>query len=354
MTLTENEKSMMTGGTCNIKYADDMTTSGAEINPSSILSDLEELAEPKFRKAIIDLSINMPEPVPVLKKGNAVIFTIGNVSTITGLAKSRKTFLSVLFAAEYLKSESGKVLVTDTEMHVSHTYRTARRIHKLMGWETGRNNGRLTVLTLREYSPDERLKIFVEAIECLKPQLVFLDGVADLMQDFNNNEESTRIIGLLMKLSSMHDCHICVALHLNKGNGQLKGHIGSRILEKSETILSVIKDGDISTVNPEYTRDLTFESFSFRIDEDGLPEYCDAPARPAKVDNMREMFESIFSNCMSLSYSDLRNRVMIAGSIKTAAAQNRISDAVFHGIIIKSQGGYYLSKHNRDENTLPF
>lgn len=318
-------------------------------------ADVKEIAAPKFLSTVVDLSVEVAEPVPVLKQGEYVIFSRGNISTIGGKAKSRKTFLIVLYAADFLENnDTGKVLVIDTEMAKAHTYKTARRIHRLMGWESDRNNDRLTVLSLREYAPTDRAEIFKEAIEHFRPELVFLDGVRDLVKDFNSVEESTQTVGMLMKLSTDYDCHICSILHENKGNGQLRGHLGTEVINKSESVLSVTNNGEASTVEPVYTRNMPFDTFTFRINDDGLPEYCDMPVKPAKTDELRQLFEGIIKDDV-VSYSGLKT-LLIDGGIKKATAERRIKLATDAGIIIKNQrGDYYIPKVNSEsETSLPF
>ena len=317
-----------------------------------INSYIEKMTEPKYRQAQVDLSVDVPEPVPVLKQGDYVIFSRGNISS---KAKSRKTFLIVLFATDCLENGDGKILIVDTEMALAHTYKTARRIHRMMEWDTYRNNERLTVLSLREYAPTDRVAILREAIEQLRPELVFLDGVRDLVFDINDSREATENVGMLMRLSSELDCHICSILHENKGNGQLRGHLGTEIINKSETVMSVINNGDTSTVEPTYTRNMPFEAFTFRINDEGLPEYCDAPTKPAKVDKMRSVFETILANELTLSYSDLVSKVVEAEKVSNPTAKRRIKDANDAGIIIKDQsGGYYFPKPINDEGSIIF
>jgi hypothetical protein len=175
-----------------------------------------------------------------------------------------------------------------------------------------------------------------------------------MVNDFNSIEESTRIVCMMMRLSSEYDCHICSVLHENKGNGHLRGHLGAEVINKSESVLSVTNNGDTSTVEPAFTRNIPFDSFSFRVNDYGLPGYCDTPARSAKADKMRIAFSSIFSNGGILSYSDLRSKVMETEGIKVSAAQNRISEAVYFNIIVKKEGMYFLSKAITDESNLPF
>ena len=315
----------------------------------------EALTQPKWAQTKIDLSMDVPEPIPVLLQGDCAMFTRGNISTLGGRPKSRKSFLVARFAADFLQnSDDGKVLLVDTEMALAHTHKTARRIHRLMNWDTHSNNDRLSVLSLREYAAADRVAIFTEAIEAIKPELVFLDGVRDMVKDFNNIEESTTTVGLLMKLSSQYDCHICSVLHENKGNGQLRGHLGAEVLNKSETILGITNNGDTSTVEAIYMRELSFEAFTFRVDDFGLPEYCDAPTRSVRIDKLKESFAAVLPYGVTLPYGDLRSKLMEYDNIKVSAAQIRIKTATDANIIVKSQSGYYFPSEKPDENTLPF
>jgi len=324
----------------------------------------------KYLSSLIDLSIDVPEPVSVLKHSDKVIFSRGNISVIGGKAKSKKTFLIVLLAAEFLENDKneklgdyfdeycripwkledgtieyynsyGSVLIVDTEMAISNTAKTARRIHKLMGWNTKYNNKRLTILSLREYATIDRVAIFKEAIENIRPELIFLDGIRDLVRDFNNIDESNQIVCELMQLSTRYDCHICSVLHENKGNRDLRGHLGTEIINKSESVLTVVANEEGSTVKPEFTRNIPFEEFTFRINDDGLPEYCDAPVSSSKDDKLRQLLENIFSNGKALSYTDLGKKIAEAEKISVSMANKRIAYAIKMKMLIKNSKGFY-------------
>ena len=61
---------------------------------------------------------------------------------------------------------------------------------------------------------------------------------------------------------------------MNKGDKSARGHIGSEIQNKSETVISVTKDitdKTISNVKHEFARGMDFEDFSFTI-TGGLPD----------------------------------------------------------------------------------
>jgi len=318
---------------------------------SQIAAGLQAASEPKWKAAMVDLSLDVPEPIALIKWGDSIIFSRSNISTIGGRAKSRKTFLIVRLAADFLESCYGKVLIIDTEMARFHTYKTARRIHKILDWDTKQNNERLTVLTLRERDYTERVEIFEEAIQQIKPDIVFTDGVRDFVKDINNADESSMMVNKLMKLSTEYDCHICCVLHENDNNGKLRGHLGTEILNKSETVLKVVKNDIVSTVVPAACRNVPFDARSFQVNADGLPEYCDTPAVTAKIDALRELFAKLLPNGTALSHGALSDKITQAGEGRSTKARNKIRDALQSGIIIKNQvGQYYFSRYDTGDD----
>ena len=45
--------------------------------------------------------------------------------------------------------------------------------------------------------------------------MVVIDGVADLVSDVNNLEESNLCVQKIMQLSAKYDCHIITVIHSN-------------------------------------------------------------------------------------------------------------------------------------------
>jgi len=312
-----------------------------------INDEIVTLSQPQYLAALVDLTKDVAEPVPVLKIGDAVMFTRGNISTIGGKPKSKKTFLTVLLTAEYLKtSDTGKVMIIDTEMAKPSTSRTAKRVHRLMNWNTRQNNERLSVLSLREYDYIQRRQLLTEAINTEKPDLVFIDGVRDLTTDFNNIEDSAKVVQIIMELSSRLNCHICVILHENKMNGHLRGHLGAELVNKSETVSQITSDGSISTVQPVYTRNIEFEEFAFKINDEGLPQYSTPPPKIPKNDDLEEVLNMIYETEEHLSPLKLKEKVMLQANVRNSAALERIKKAKEREIIIADENGnYYLTKN---------
>jgi hypothetical protein len=212
---------------------------------------------------------------------------------ITGKAKVKKTFLSVYLVAAYLGYRNdlifndplrqGTVLWFDTEQSPHYFYKTLHRVCKLIRVNDPQ---RLKGYNLKTLTPGQKSD-FIEHVIKHTPdvQLVVIDGIRDLVFDINSPEEATKTSVRLMKWCADNNLHIICILHQNKGDGNARGHLGTELVNKAQTVLSVsLEAGDkcVSSVEPEYTRDLSFPSFSFTVNEDSLPELCDTPQQEQK------------------------------------------------------------------------
>ena len=200
------------------------------------------------------LSIGMKcEKAPeILKANGTVVGTLGNFSASIGKAKSKKTFnvsaivaaalkngTVLLYSAELTKDKR-KILYVDTEQSPYHCLKVMERILRMAGLPTDRDS-----------------------------------GIRDMVYDINSPGESTRIISKLMQWTDDRQIHIHTILHQNKGDENARGHIGTELNNKAETVLLVEKDkgdADISRVSAMHIRAMDFEPFAFRINDRALPE----------------------------------------------------------------------------------
>ena len=151
-----------------------------------------------------------------------------------------------------------------------------KRILRLAGLPESHDEPRLQFLALRKNTPEERLAIVDAAIRHTDNLgLVIIDGVRDLIYDINSPTEATCIISKLMQWTDEHQIHLHTVLHQNKGDDNARGHIGTELNNKAETVMLVEKDktdSDISVVETVHIRSMEFEPFAFRINEQSLPE----------------------------------------------------------------------------------
>lgn len=314
-----------------------------------IMSKSEQSAKIDISTLVIDLSERVPDPHPIVRIWGNLIASRGNVSAVVGLAKSRKTFLTCAVASGFLSDSefmgfdtpaTGKVVYIDTEQSKAHVHKIARRILRSIGLPTNRNHGKLIVAALRELTPDQRKQVASEILRLYKPDLLIIDGVADLCNDPNDLHESEALTCELMRWSSEYDNHILCVLHSNPGGEKARGHLGSALLRKAETVMLVKADGATSVVSPQYCRNEPFSEFAFQINAVGLPEACGMPVSQPKEDVFAEVMESD----RVYSHSELVGLLVDRADVKAGSAKVKISRAVKAGNIVKNQaGGYYLS-----------
>ncbi|MDR0438257.1 MAG: AAA family ATPase [Bacteroidales bacterium] len=291
-----------------------------------------------------------PDLLPILLQGDVPLLSAGEISLITGDAKTKKTYLVSWFIAMLLgKTEvgfscnlQGNILLIDTEQGRKRTNNVVRRIHRLLNWNFEVPIQNLTAFSIRELSANERFAVLEQAIEKYNPSIVFLDGLADLIQNTNDLEECSRKISLLMKLAEQHNTHVCSAVHTNPSSEKTRGHVGSELQRKCETVMLLKKDGNTSTVSPQYCRNKEFERFSFFINSEGFPETCELPPLGIQA---QILFASVFGNLSEINYSDLCQMIMEKEGILKRSAERKIRQAVEKNILKKNaESGYSLNK----------
>ena len=241
-----------------------------------------------WESARLRVTDEFTEPPEVLNIGDSVIGTLGNFSASTGKAKSKKTFNvcaivaaamvngTVLRYRATLPPNKSNILYVDTEQSPYHCIRVMERILMLAKLPLNRQPDKLEFLALRKFTPEVRIAIIEKAIYHTQGLgLVIIDGIRDLAYDINSPSEATTLISKLMQWTDERQIHIHTVLHQNKGDDNSRGHIGTELNNKSETILQIAKDEfdkDISIVSSVHMRAIEFEQFAFRINELALPE----------------------------------------------------------------------------------
>jgi len=257
-------------------------------------SDNERLKKKKLKKVLnryrVRASQKLKPPEVALgihsRDGSKlhILGTRGNFSLLIGKAKSRKSFCTTLFTSALvnptkrlnrfenrLGEKNNRVLYFDTEQGKYHVQLLLNRICRILKVKKPPN---LQIYALRSMRPSKRLKFIEKAIYGLdNVGVVIIDGIKDLITSINSEEEATDIAAKLLKWTEERNIHIICVLHQNKGDTNARGHLGSELTHKAETVLSVTKseeDKDISIVEAEMCRNEEPEPFAFEV-LDGLP-----------------------------------------------------------------------------------
>tara|TARA_R110002167_G_scaffold80618_3_gene221528 strand:+ start:1019 stop:1852 length:834 start_codon:yes stop_codon:yes gene_type:complete len=211
--------------------------------------------------------------------------TYGNLSVVSAPPKTKKTFFISLLASVYLSGSNiyggqikghrgnGHLVHFDTEQGLWHCQKVFKRVYDM---DSSINPNIYHTFGLRAISYKTRLE-FIEYYLSQKintPSLVIIDGIADLVSDVNSLSESNFVIQKLMEWSAKYNCHIINVIHQNYGTAKMTGHLGSFLEKKCETHIEL----EANTVNKNWvtvkckrSRGYAFETFSFEVNDLGIP-----------------------------------------------------------------------------------
>lgn len=346
----------------------------------------------EVRSYLLDPTIDYPEPHFMFEFNGVGFSPLGGIQAMSGQKKNGKTFvLSQLIAValgsgtervetylpglttceatiEHLGHEP-RVLYCDTEMELLYGARVLRRVHWLCNWDMKARSDRFYVLRLREMKEadnttvnNERWRVIKNAIHFLKPDIVFIDGLRDIVNDFNDNKESSQIVGEMMSLASRMNICIWSVLHMNPRPGnddesKMRGHLGTELGNKvSDTFISTKKkDADTGkytyTVRQEDARSKPVDDWKFVITDDagmlGIPmiiannvdEQPDKPIiMPDDILHWIDFADDDDTIQWPLSKSEIKEIVFgKIGGVKYHTAQNDcLKMALVHNLFIES------------------
>lgn len=270
----------------------------------------------------LDYTLTYPEPRFLLEYAGVPFAPLGGIQAITGHQKNGKTFLMCQFMAAILSggdtermranlptlqlhqptreslSHEPVILYVDTEMEKLNTVKVVRRVQWLCNLDYNIPNERMKVLWLRaEESNKVRWEKTKQAIIETHPTAIFLDGIRDVIGDFNDNAESALLIAECMKISTEMDCCFFSVLHENPGSDKMRGHLGTELSNKvTDTFVSIKdkKDGLVTfTVKQVDARGKDVDDWKFEITSDagslGVPRIITpADTKSDDINNIKE------------------------------------------------------------------
>lgn len=335
----------------------------------------------------LDLTEDYVRPQFTLSYKGVPFAPLGGIQALTGQAGHGKTaFFTMLMVAimkgEYcgLKYELSrdipqpKVLYIDTEMEKGNTQLVVKRLYKMMGWDKMTQQDQFRVLRLREEDKaSNRWKMTLKAIFEFRPNVVFLDGFIDVLNDFNDNKECAEVIYQDMKTASFYNISFWNLLHQNPGSTKMVGHGGSFLERKTTDVFMVQKDKEGTVVSfsakqlKARGRDVSEMTYMFGDDEDhlGIPFIDDkTPSGTANNATKTEPDAEEVKNMVSvigirqnISLTTLREDMKTAFHIGSGKAKEYIDLAVHMGFLIVSDNKFSPNPadlFDDDKYKLPF
>lgn len=280
-------------------------------------------------------------PETLVKIGEADVMTVGNISLIVGKKKSRKSLLIAYLMRIFLLPrhiEADNLLIFDTEQEEYDVWMAKDRLYRM-------TNQHVPMFCLRGLGPKERRDFIEQTIKHWhKPvKIAVIDGIRDCMSNINDPDESTEVVGWLMRLNVEYKVHIPCVLHLNKTDNNARGHIGTELLNKAEITIEVELDEKQDKLNPpsvvkvESSRRKPFEPFVFTHGPTGLPELLGAPVGQETVSYDEELtrLEATFEG-ESLKGKDCLTQICANFGVGASNGRKLIAKFLKRGWLVKS------------------
>ena len=266
-----------------------------ELPPLATVEELKGQQPPEFLKAdgwfdidvskfYMDFTEAWQPPEYTLSYKGVMFAPLQGVCGISGQSGNGKTQLICQLIATILSGQFGelkcelsgrpKVLYCDTEQERANSVAAKNRILELAGRNQQQPQDDFVVIMLREVtSVEDRWRMVLKALYEQRPQVAFLDGGLDLIDNFNDNEKCMQFLYKLMAAASFYHCCIWVVVHMNPSQTPTKmaGHLGSFLERKASDIFSTTKQindktGEISFVVKQLkARSRDVESWKFRV-----------------------------------------------------------------------------------------
>ncbi len=286
-----------------------------------------------------------------------VLATRENHILVQGKKKSRKSLL--LFVFLKLVASKLKIGYFDTEQGNNRVMRLLLRLAKYTGRLIGKN---LFVYNLRKKSPGERKRIIMKLTGEHKFDVIVIDGIRDLVADFNSVGETSDLIYWLENLIGISSAQVINVLHQNKGalDYNSRGHLGSELENKCENVFSTETDpatGTTLVTNP-FPREIAMAPFGLRHDLNQLPELCPAPTitkgngakskvkAAATYETVKTVVAKHFSGKKApTTHTELLHTIVDECKRSEASAKSDIKKLVDDGILIKT-GESKRTKYN--------
>ncbi len=298
--------------------------------------------------------------------------TLGNFSMVKGKAKSKKSFfINMAISAAVskgliqnkirspLKDDFNQVLYFDTEQSEWHVQKAVKCVCKQLNISNPIN---LSTYNLRKSSPSERLKLVEYAIENT-PSIGFvvIDGIRDLITSINDEAEASNIASKLLKWTEEFNIHIVVVLHENPGSDKARGHIGTELMNKAETVIALQVDKydeSISIVNAGFCRNKSFKPFAIKITDEGLPKIIDDYVIQSKskkgfdvltldpIDKF-QLLKEVFKNGEGFQHGELTTQIKVVLDKKYQGTKGKGQSKIKQLITESKNEGWLIQNGNR-------
>jgi len=273
-----------------------------------------------------------------------------------------------------------RILYVDTEQGEDDTIGFKNRILSMSGVDKDYAKEHLKILRQRDTElAQDRWKKILKAIWQVQPTDIFLDGMLDIVEDYNDQKECQPIIRKCMMLATHYDASLWAVLHENPMVDKLVGTLGSITQRKVSEIFAVIKvkqselkendrRADLPDIyfrvkqNKARGRDVADWLFQYVTNVGGWGQPVEIEDNGTKVVNPHDFAAMAFINeakdrfsrftwtSAGLSRTDIDSGLMSQGVTSNRRRTDLINIAIERGILYKSGSSQRPKYHYKEMN----
>lgn len=275
---------------------------------------------------------------------NPLIFpnTINVIQGKYGAHKSRLTehFASTLLMKSNCKSilglkrnsnESIKLVYIDTEREVKKQYPCAiQSIRTLAGYNYDEEIPNAVFHSFLMEPREIRLSKLKDVLNDLKFKsedhlVVALDVLSDFIQNFNNPKETLLLTDFMNKLINNYDVTFICVIHENPvGEAKARGHLGTELVNKASTVLSINYNKDDSQI-------LKVKNIKCRNTRRYEPLYC-------KFD--KDMNQLVYATADELEIANSNNKAPVTEVVQYLI-DNLTADPIERKELLRKLSGHF-------------
>ena len=202
---------------------------------------------------------------PIITINGQPLFYPRTINVIQGKSGTHKSRLAEHLCSTLLKNDNNNVNIlgldigeskqisvvyVDTERNLSEQYPySLQQILKNAGYNITDELNYFDFISLIEIERCERFNSFREYLEKIREDhkghiFVILDVLTDLVDNFNDPKPSLQLIDLLNSAINTYDITFLCIIHENPFQEKARGHLGTELLNKSSTALSINYEKD--------------------------------------------------------------------------------------------------------------
>lgn len=342
----------------------------------------EELIASKFPSPLLEFdhlritdTTDIPKPIPVITINGEIISTECNMTTISGSSKSGKSaFTSIIIAGaisqtgiidglEYLEvkpnSEGKAVIHFDTEQarhkHQSNLKSILKRssLEACPDYFLSYNIRALDISVYKETT--ERICATANAT-FNGIHLIVIDGIADFITDVNETIHANAIVKFFEDIAIKFNCPLITIIHTNPSGGasggdKERGHLGSQCQRKSESLLSIKSEGDISFMEPKLLRmagkgDIPILQFAYNKEKGyhtslGVKPSSEESKGDKYKEQLRQVGIKVFGGQRALMYGEACKEIIERTGCGMSKAKRSLADMRDMAIIFQDDQGWY-------------